>query len=218
MKNQTNVTTLSMLLIVTFIFLSSAIVSAADFVKGTHYNELSTPIHEQNNSVKEVREFFSFYCPGCYRQEPIFSALKAKIPDNIAFIKNHIDGMPGRETAIEMALSKAVLTAKLLKVEDKITAAIFNYIHVNKASFTHEKDIKNIFLLHDIDEQRFDKVFDSFSVKTGVKKMKKATETLRKQGISSVPTVIVNGKYQVETGSIKSKQEYIDLVLYLLDI
>lgn len=47
--------------------------------------------------------------------------------------------------------------------------------------------------------------------------MKNNTEVLRNQGISSVPTVIVNGKYKVETGAIKSKEQYIELVLYLLN-
>ena len=207
-----------MITFVAFILLSSAVVSATNFVKGTHYNVLSTPLNDPPSSAKEVREFFSSYCPGCYRQEPIFSALKVKLPANVPFIKNHIEGMPGRDVAIEEALSKALLTAQLLKVEETITAAIFINIQVNKANFSDDKDIKNIFLLHGIDEQRFDEVFNSFNVKTRVNKMRKVTGILRKQGLSRVPTVIVNGKYQVETGSIKSKQEYIELVLYLLNI
>jgi len=216
MKNNASFTFISTFVLVSFLSLSSAFVSAADFVKGTHYNELNTPINDNLNSAKEVREFFSFYCPACYRHEAIIGELKAQLPDNIALVKNAIDGMPGRDIAIEELLSKALLTAKLLKVEDKIVATIFKYIYVNKATFTNETDIKNIFLLQGIEEQRFDKIFNSFSVKTGVNKMRKNTETLRNQGISSVPTVIVNGKYKVETGAIKSKEQYIELVLYLL--
>ena len=45
-----------------------------------------------------------------------------------------------------------------------------------------------------------------------------AMSILRKQKITSVPTVIVNGRYKVETAQLKSKQEYIDLVLYLLTL
>ena len=217
MKNQSNFTLVSTFVLVSFLLLSSAFVSAADFEEGKHYKVLSTPINDKLNSAKEVRELFSFYCPACYRHEPIIGELKAQLPENIMLVKNPIDGMPGRDVAIEHALSKALLTATLLKVEDKISAAIFKYIYVNKATFTNEKDIKNIFLLHGIEEQRFDKIFNSFSVKTGVNKMKKNTEILRNQGISSVPTVIVNGKYKVETGAIKSKEQYIELVLYLLN-
>jgi len=212
MRNQLNFITTSMFAAVVFLLLVSPLSSATSFTKGKHFNELSTPI----NSNKEVREFFSFYCPGCYRHEPIVAALKLKLPDGVFLEKNHIDSMPGRELAIEQGLSKALLTAKLLKIEEKVTADIFKYIHVNKATFDSDKDIKNIFLLQGIDEQRFDKVFNSFSVKTGVNKMNKSTEVLRKQGLRSVPTVIVNGRYKVETGQLKSQQEYIDLVLYLL--
>jgi thiol:disulfide interchange protein DsbA len=217
MKNQNNFNLISAFGLASFLLLSSAFVSAADFVKGTHYNELSTPIHANLNSAKEVREFFSFYCPGCYRQEPIIGALKVQLPDNVPLIKSHIEGMPGRDVVIEKALSKAILTAKFLNIEEEITAAIFKYIHVSRANFSTKKDIKTIFLLQGIDGQRFDEVFDSFGVKTGVNKMKKQRDILRKQGITSVPTVIVNGKYKVETVALESKEQYIELVLYLLN-
>ncbi len=216
MRNPINSIAVIVFSTVVFSLFVSPFSNAANFTKGTHYNELTTPINASFHSDKEVREFFSFYCPGCYRQEPIIAALKLKLPDGVLLEKNHIDSMPGRELAIEQGLSKALLTAKLLNVEDKITADIFKYIHVNKATFDSDKDIKNIFLLQGVDEQRFDKVFNSFSVKTGVNKMNKLTEALRKQGLRSVPTVIVNGRYKVETGQLKSQQEYIELVLYLL--
>ena len=77
MKNKTNLTLISTFIFVSCLFLSSAFVSAADFVEGTHYNELTTPINDNLNSTKEVREFFSFYCPACYRHEPIIGELKA---------------------------------------------------------------------------------------------------------------------------------------------
>ncbi|KGJ97397.1 thiol:disulfide interchange protein DsbA/DsbL [Colwellia psychrerythraea] len=217
MKNNVNFIAVVIFVVATFSLFASQSLSAITFVKGTHYKELTTPINSDNLN-KEVREFFSFYCPGCYRIEPIITALKAELPAEIPFIKNHIDGMPGRDLVIEQGLSRAILTAKLLKLEDQVSAAIFNYIHVNKATFNTNKDIKNIFLLLGVDGQRFDKVFNSFSVKTGVNKMNKATEVLRQQGITSVPTAIVNGKYKVETGALESQQQYIELVLYLLTL
>lgn len=214
MKNHSTIAAIFLVALITFQLLLNNEVSAENFVKGTHFSELSTPI----NNNQEVREFFSFYCPGCYRHEPIIKTLKASLPINSPLIKNHIDNMPGRDVAIEKALSKAIITAKLLKIEDEITDAIFKYIHVNKGTFSNENDIKKIFLLHDVDSKRFDKTFTSFSVAAAVNKMSKASLTLKKQGITRVPTVIVNGKYLVKTGAIKSKQEYIDLVLYLTSL
>lgn len=217
MNNQKKSNTISALGLVSFLLLSSTFASATDFVKGTHFNQLSIPIHSNINSVKEVSEFFSFYCPGCYRLEPVIGALKVQLPDNVALTKNHIEGMPGRDVAIEKSLSKAILTAKFFNIEEEITTAIFKYIHVSRAEIRTKKDIKSIFLLQGVDGQRFDEVFDSFGVKTGASKMKKERDILRKQGITSVPTVIVNGKYKVETSAIESKEQYIELVLYLLN-
>lgn len=221
MKNQintnTNMNVIAQFVIAASLLLSCAVAKANNFVEGTHYSELSTTINKRPNSQKEVREFFSFYCPGCYRHEPVISALKAKLPADVPLIKNHIDGMPGRDLVIEQGLSKALITAKILKIEDKITAAIFSYIHVNRSTFSNNEDIKRLFLLNGVDAKRFDKIFNSFSVKTGINKMNKSTKALRNQGVTRVPTIIVNGRYMVETGAIKSKEQYIALVLYLLN-
>jgi thiol:disulfide interchange protein DsbA len=211
MKNNSSMKAHAIFLLVINMLSFSFFVDGAEFVKGTHYNELSQPI----NDNKEVREFFSFYCPACYRHEPIINELEAKLPADLNLVKNHISGMPGRDVVVEEGLSKALLTAQRLNIEDEIAASIFKRIHVDKTVFSHDKDIRELFLLHDIAPSRADNIFDSFSVNMNIKRMKKLTEILQNQGVTRVPTIIVNGKYQVETGAIKSKEEYIELVLYL---
>ncbi len=216
MKNYVNFISILVFSFIVIALLVSLPLNAKDFVKGQHYKVLSMPLNEHKGNKKQVTEFFSFYCPGCFRFESVVEQLKKKLPANITFNKNHIEGMPGRDITIEQSLSKALLTANLLQVEEKVSAAIFNYIHVKKAIFNNDKDIENLFRLQGIDGESFNKVFNSFTVKTGVKKMHKQITTLRNQQITKVPTVIVNGKYKVEASAISSPQEYIALVLYLL--
>ena len=201
--------------IFTIIFLLLPFYSAQsiEYTEGDYYVEVEGDV----TTKKEITEYFSFYCPACYKQEPFMNELKAMLPADATFKKNHVDGMPGREPTIELGLTKALITAKLLKVEEQITAAIFNYIHVNKANFDNEKDIKNLFLLQGIDSKKLDKTFASFSVNMQAKKMQKNTADLRRQGHTSVPTLIVNGKYKPVTKNIKSLDEYKQLILFLLN-
>lgn len=199
-------------LFITLFTLISLQATAAPYEQGTHYQLLSTPLKTKAPLV----EFFSFYCPACYRQEAIFSQLEKELANNVAIEKNHVDGMPGRNKDIEYALTKALITAKQLKIKDKIVGDIFKYIHVNRADFKTVKDIKNLFLLRGVEATQLDKIFNSFSVSGLANKMRKNTSAIRAQGYGAVPTLIVHGKYKLETKHIKSYEQYKALVEYLL--
>ncbi|KGJ88001.1 thiol:disulfide interchange protein DsbA/DsbL [Thalassotalea sp. ND16A] len=201
-------------LISIFILLSfNSTVHAVEFTEGDYYIE----IEGDATKSKEITEFFSFFCPHCFKQEPLMKELIASLPADATFKKNHVDSMPGQNIEIEQALTKALITADILKVKEKIVAAIFQYIHSDKAKFNDEKEIKNLFLINGVDGDQFDKTFASFSVNTQFKKMQKKTKALRQQGIGSVPTLIINGKYKPVTGKIKSMDEYKKLISYLLN-
>ena len=186
---------------------------ALEFKKGEHYVE----IKGTSTKNKQITEYFSFYCPACFKQEPFMNDLKASMPNGAVFTKNHVDGMPGRNPQIEQLLTKALVTAELLKVEDKIIPAIFNHIHISRANFGSQNEVKSLFTKNGVDGASFDKTFSSFGVNAYAKKMQRNTSNLRQQGFSAVPTLIVNGKYKPLTNKIKSMQEYRELVLFLLN-
>lgn len=187
---------------------------AAEFEEGTHYTVLETPLSDK----KGVTEFFSFYCPHCFSQEAFMRDLDASLPDGIKLQKNHVDMMPGRDIAIEQALTKALIVAELLKVKEPVVDAVFRKIHVEKGDFSSIDDIKAVFVSHGVEGDKFDKAMKSFSVVPKAKKMAMKTTELRKQGIGTVPTLIVNGKYYANTRSIKSFDEYKELVLFLVGL
>ena len=202
------------LIMVCFLILSfSGIASAVEFTEGDHY----TVIKGEFTPQKEVREHFSFFCPHCFNQEPTMNDIKSSLSSDVAFIKNHVDGMPGQKPEIEKALTKALVTAEILKVKGTIVPAIFKYIHVNRAKFDSVKDIKNLFILNGVDSDQFDKTYNSFSVNMQAKKMVKKTAALRKQGIGSVPTLIINGKFMPVLTKIKSMDVYKELIAFLVN-
>jgi len=201
------------LLLLTLSFFSFLVnAQATNFIEGKHYQTIQGAQTKQ----KEITEFFSFYCPHCFRREPIISELLQSIPSDVVFKKNHVNGMPGRKISIEDMLTKALLTAKILHLDDKMIPAIFNYIHLRHANFDNLKDIKNLFMLNGVEGNKFDKIFASFSVNREFKTMNHKTEILRQQGITSVPTLIINGKYKINDKNIKDMDEYKTLVNFLL--
>jgi len=186
---------------------------AAQFEEGKHF----IVIKGAAPSAKTITEYFSFYCPHCFRREPVIKELQGTVAKDVRFNKINVDSMPGRKIAMEHALTKALITANILKAKDKMIPAIFNYIHISHADFDTFKDIKNLFMINGVDGDTFDKTFSSFAVKREFNRMQNKTKFIRDQGITTVPTLIINGKFKPLERSIKSMDEYKALVTFLLN-
>jgi len=179
--------------------------NAAQFTEGTHYDEIKSVATKQ----PEVLEFFSYYCPHCYSFEPIMAKLQQALPDNVAFHKSHVDFL-GRDMGVEM--SRAYAIANLLGVEEKISAAIFSAIHEKKQLPADRDAVRQLFIDNGVPAEEFDSAAASFAVNGKLAQMQRNTADFNVRG---VPTVIVNGKYKVISGSVNSIEEYIELVTYL---
>jgi|TARA_B110000238_G_C16114017_1_gene433993 thiol:disulfide interchange protein DsbA len=194
------------------------IASASDFQEGEQYTQIS----EKISSKSEVREYFSFYCPHCFRFEPLMEQVKKGLPNGTKFERNHVDFLRTASPEIQFMLSKAVAVAQQLKMEKKLVNAIFNYIHVQRAMFSSEKDLRNVFVLNGVDGEKFDKLMKSFSVNSHAKRMKKQQDALTtKRALTAVPTIVVNGKYRINTdklGKGNFEVNYKKLVAYLLTL
>lgn len=61
-------------------------VQAASFEEGKHYKILDV----EKSETPKVTEFFSFYCPHCYKFEAIVKSLKPALPKSVKFEKIHV--------------------------------------------------------------------------------------------------------------------------------
>lgn len=190
--------------------------SAANYQEGKHY----TVVSEQATKKPEVREFFSFYCPHCFSFEPFMASVKKQLPQGVKFEFNHVDFLGGASKSMQQMLTKAVVVAEQMGMESKLMPAVFNYIHVQRAVFTSEKDIRNVFVLNGADGEKFDKLMKSFGVNSKAKQMqKKQNYYAKSRGLTAVPAVIVNGRYRIENKELDKEnfeQDYNNLVKYLL--
>lgn len=180
-------------------------VQATDFKEGTHYE-----VVKQTATAKpQVLEFFSFYCPHCFKFEPLMEQLEEKLGDDVEIKKNHVNFL-GKEMGVQ--LTQAYAAAQLLKVEDKVSSLIFDQIHTQRKPINGEQGILDIFEKAGISNEEAKGALASFPATGIASQMKRNTETFEIRG---VPSLIVNGKYQVITNSVKSSDEFIELVAYL---
>lgn len=168
-------------------------------------------VKQTATATPEVMEFFSFYCGHCFQFEPLMHTLQDNLADNVKIKKNHVNFL-GREMGPQ--LTRAYAAAEILQVEDKVSQIIFDQLHKQRKAVNGEKDILAIFEQAGVSQKEAKSALASFPVNGLASQMKRDTETFQ---ISGVPTVIVNGKYKVNMGSVKSTEEFIGLVKYLTD-
>ncbi|MDN3613224.1 thiol:disulfide interchange protein DsbA/DsbL [Vibrio gallaecicus] len=181
---------------------------AAQFEEGTHYTTLDV----KKAKTSTVTEFFSFYCPHCYKFEGVVENLKKSLPKDASFEKVHVAFM-GSNMAVPMAKSYATMIA--LDAEESMIPEMFKQIHDLRQAPKDEEALRQIFLDTGIDAKKFDAAYNSFAVNSIQKRFDKQFEA---STLTGVPGVLVNDKYIVKPGSIKSYEEYNQLVNYLLDL
>lgn len=191
---------------------------SAEYTEGKQY----TTVSEKASTSAEVREYFSFYCPHCFKFEPFMDELRKQLPADVSFELNHVDFLRQASPKIQGMLSKAIVVAQQLNMEQKLTGAIFNYLQIQRAVITSEKDIRNIFVLNGADGEKFDKLMASFGVNSKAKLMKKNQEYfVNRKALTGVPTVIVNGKYRINNQELDKdnfEEDYKKLVNHLLSL
>jgi thiol:disulfide interchange protein DsbA len=196
----------------------SVTAAAAQYTEGEQY----TKVNETLSKKKEVREYFSVYCPHCLKFEPFMHELKKELPADTTFVRNHVDFLRGASPKVQAMITKSMIVAEQLGNGDKLIGAVFNYVQVQRAVITSEKDLRNIFVLNGADGPKFDKLMKSFSVNSKAKSLKKSQESMTaKRALTGVPAIFVNGKYRVNTAKLDKnnfEQDYKNLVKYLLEL
>lgn len=181
------------------------IITPGKFVENTHYEV----VKQTATATPEVMEFFSFYCPHCLKFEPLMEQLEKSLGEDVKIKKNHVNFL-GKDMGPQ--LTQALAAAELLEVEKKVSSLIFDQIHTQRKAINGEAGILAIFEKSGISNPEAKGALASFPASGIASQMKRNTETFNIRG---VPALIVNGKYQVITNSVKSTDEFIELVTFL---
>lgn len=186
------------------------------FQAGVHYDVVA----EKPTESPEVVEFFSFYCPHCKAFEPFAQALEKSLPADQKLTKNHVDFLRAASPEMQQALAKAYVIGKNSGQGERITNAIFSYIHDQRASFSSEQDIRSLLVVNDIPAMVVDSGMVNAAVIEEVAQMKSRQDKYSEAKVlQGVPMLLVNGKYQVKFSGLSKdnfQQDLNALVAFLL--
>lgn len=183
-------------------------VPAQEFKERKDYFKLPVPVETRDPEKIEVVEVFSYGCIHCYQLEPILNAWVLAQGDDVDF---HRVPMATRNLR---TLAQAFYTAKKLDVLPQVHMPMFENIHDYGIDMARPQLIRRMFVTQaGVDEEEFTRTFDSFAIATEVRRADAQTRLYRIQG---TPTIIVDGRYLVDTVSAGSAEGMLLVVNHLL--
>ncbi len=179
------------------------------WVEGEHYQTLNPPVAVGHGNDVVVTEFFWYGCGHCYTFEPMLTAWGKQLPEGAV-----VKPSPAVWNEPMRMHAKAYFVAKVLEVEATMHPVIFDAMHVQRKRLTSRLELRDLFEVNGVDPARFDKAFESFGVDSQVRQ---ADARARSAKISGTPSLMVAGKYLIETRSAGSQTNMLEIARFLID-
>lgn len=183
--------------------------SAAEFEEGDAYQALSQPQPTSSGNKIEVIEFFWYGCPHCYQFDPLVERWKQTLGADVEFVQIPVMFRPEWEIH-----ARAFYTAQMLKVSEKIHHAMFTAMHEMRRPLNNEAQIIALFKENGVSEADFKRTSTSFGVES---KVRRTLDIHKRYGVNSVPTMVVNGKYQTSASLVHDNKTVLKVVDHLID-
>jgi thiol:disulfide interchange protein DsbA len=180
----------------------------AEYRLGVDYRMVDNPLPIKKDGIVEVTESFWYGCAHCYSFESSINGWKAKLGDDVKFTK-----MPITWSGIHQLHASLYYTIEALKLDPSTHSAVFVTIH-KEGNFLQNPDaIKEFLEKFGVAPELTNQYLTSFGIKQKVNKGKKYVKQLR---ITSVPMMIVDGTYVIE--SKRSFAEMLKVVDHVIEL
>lgn len=203
---------------------AAAMPQASQWVAGKHYVAIPQQRLQVPAGKIEVLEVFSYGCPACNFYRPVMKQIEKDLPKNA-----QIAYLPASWNAAENwpVFQRAYITAQTLGVADKAHEAMYDAIWttgelgvIDKSTGRPKKKLPTIEDVAKFYEKTtgvkaevFVKASKSFSVDL---KIRQAEAQILAMKVAATPTLVVNGKYRVNTDGLRTAEEISSLVKYLV--
>lgn len=186
-------------------------VAYGQFKEGVNYDVVA----EKATAEPTVTEFFSLFCGHCFQFEPLVGDVKEKLKEGTKFEKSHVDYIPRDNPDVQLGIVKAfVIMDEMGDKGTEIMQYFFNQIHLVGRVIDTNNVIKQMFWEQGVSKENVEKLFSSKDIEDKAKKMARVWE---EKQITNVPTLLVNGKYKINMSSVRSIDELMELVNFLVD-
>ncbi|MDB4252848.1 thiol:disulfide interchange protein DsbA/DsbL [Gammaproteobacteria bacterium] len=180
----------------------------ADYKLGKDYRLIDNPLPVRQDGMVEVSEIFWYGCNHCYNFESTINNWDKNKPDYVKFSK-----MPITWSKIHQLHAALYHTIEALKLDEGSHTAVFTTIHKENNFLASEKAVVKFLSKLGVEEDKSKQYLNSFAVK---QKVSRGIQVSRQLKITSVPMIVVDGKYIIE--SKPSRQEMLEVLDYVVEM
>jgi len=181
------------------------------FKEGQHYTRMIPTQPTVGGADKiEVAEVFMYSCPHCYDLETYMHQWEESKDPNVRLVR-----IPAIFNQLAQVHAQLYFTedflAKSGKLQDRnaFRNMVFEEFHRRGNRLTSETAIMRLFTRAGVSEEDFKRTWSSFEVNQA---MRVAQDLARRYGITSVPMIIVNGKYRTDAASAGSYPKLLEVI------
>lgn len=162
--------------------------------QGRDFMQINPPQPTETAGKIEVLEFFHYGCPHCNHFYPILSPWAAKLPADVVLRKVPVT-FGGNPALVNLA--RLYYTLEALGKLPELDGAVFHAFHSEGLrNLPEERVMQEWAVKKGIDGKKFTEAFKSFGVDG---KVRQADIVARNYRVDGVPTLIVDGKFQIIT-------------------
>lgn len=190
-----------------FSFLTVRDQPLGDYIEGEHYQLAEAPTRVSGEAV-EVMEFFSYGCVHCYNFDPDLEDWVQDQGGKINFLRLPLIG-----SDYWRMLGRAFYTMQALDMDSRHHHNLFRQIHGKGVAFNSPDKLQAFFEDAGVSPEDFERTFNSAEV---ARQVSRAGRLARRLQVSSVPTIVVQGKYVVKTTRSMGPKRMLEVMTHLL--
>lgn len=181
---------------------------AGPFEEGEHYQRIGTPVSVPDDRV-QVIEAFAYPCPACRNFLPHITGWESDAADYVEFSRLPVGLQPGWDV-----FARAYYTAEVMGLGHEAHEAVFQALHDEGRQFNSFDDVAQVYADIGVDKEGFLNTAESFAVDS---RMRQNRNDVRRYGVRSTPTMIVQGKWRLSPNGFNSYNEMLQAVDYLVE-
>ena len=194
--------------VLTFLLLLFVVSLSAEYKLGVDYRIVENPLPVKKDGVVEVSETFWYGCNACYQFNPAVDRWSERQGSDVVFTK-----IPVTWGQIHQLHASLYYTIEALNLDPSTHSAVFVTIHKEGNFLQSQKAIQSFLSKFGVAPEVSAQYLNSFTVKQRVNRSIKHSRQLK---VSSVPMMIVDGKYIIESkGSYENILKVVDYVVEL---
>ncbi len=185
--------------------------SAPAYEEGVHYYRLPVAVDTREADRIEVVEIFGYACVHCYRFDPILEDWRSDLPGDVAFRR-----VPAVFNETWALLGRMFYAAEALGVGEEMHMPLFEAIHRRGLDLRRIELAEELFEFEArVEPADFKAALNSFGVAT---RLKQADAQGRVYRVTGVPSLVVNGKYRIDSGDAGGYVGMLRIADFLIDM